>query len=412
VNPDVLVVGAGLAGCSVAWHLAPDHRVLVFDTAAEPGSEASRQNVGMLRRMGEDPFERTLARRTHTFLCDPGEDWEDLNPSRQTGAVFGLVGDPHQLHDAAAHLQTCDVPLESCPVPGEVAPAMSGGPYAHCWFLPEERVVDSPALLAGFLRGATRHGATFRLGTQVQSLIQEGERVVGVQTADGPVFADKVVLAAGAWCAVLAQSVGLNRPLIPLRRSVLRSESHALATAEHPYCWAEDEGLYLLPHEGSWLASPCDEAIAWPAAGSSSWEAPAEEASRWIKDRVEILFPTLARLSFAEGWSGLRTFAPDRRPVLGRDPALEGLWWAAGLGGFGVSCSYAVGEALAAWMREEDTPWLPAAAVSPGRPQASRWLIRPEGLPDRASLASASLPTQSRPKKRRAASGRPLEKPR
>ena len=392
MNPDVLIVGAGLAGCSLAWHLAPDHRVLVFDAAAEPGQEASRQNVGMVRRMGEDPYERTLARRTHAFLCDPGEDWERLHPSRQTGAVFGLVGDPHHLHDAAAHLQGCGVRLEACSRPGEVAQAMSGGVYAHCWFLPDERVVDSPALLAGFLGGARRQGVTFQLGTQVQALLQEGERIIGVRTPNGPVYADKVVLAAGAWCAVLAQSVGLNRPLIPLRRSVLHSASHPLATPEHPYCWVDDEGLFLLPRDGSWLASPCEETIAWPTAGSSSWEAPAARATPWTRARVETWFPALAQLPFSEGWSGLRTFAPDRRPVLGRDPALDGLWWTAGLGGFGVSCSYALGETVAAWMREQETPWLAPGAVSPTRPFANRWLIRPDGRPSGARLASASLP--------------------
>ena len=83
----------------------------------------------------------------------------------------------------------------------------------------------------------------------------------------------------------------------------------------------------------------------------------------------------LHNLRFTGGWTGLRTFAPDRRPFLGADPELDGLWWAAGLGGFGVTCSLGIGEALGAWMRGEDVPWLRPQGVSPGRALLSRWPV-------------------------------------
>ena len=86
-TPDVLVVGAGLAGCSVAWHLAPRARVLVLEQGVQPGAEASAQNAGMVRRLGEDPYERALALRTVARLDHLGPAFP-APPSRVVGAVW------------------------------------------------------------------------------------------------------------------------------------------------------------------------------------------------------------------------------------------------------------------------------------------------------------------------------------
>src|SRR5690606_16110974 len=125
---DVVVVGAGLAGCAVAWHLAPRARVLVVEQGEAPGAEATAQNAGMVRRLGEDPFERALAIRTAEWLADPGADWEGTEPSRVTGAVLALARDPFHLHDGVAHLRARGVRIEACDRPAEVAPALAGSP--------------------------------------------------------------------------------------------------------------------------------------------------------------------------------------------------------------------------------------------------------------------------------------------
>ncbi|MBW1880350.1 MAG: FAD-binding oxidoreductase, partial [Deltaproteobacteria bacterium] len=267
---EVVVVGAGLAGCSVAWHLAPSFDVLVLDQADQPGVEASAQNAGMVRRMGEDPWERALALRTVAFLEDPGADWADLAPSRKVGAVMGLARDPTHFHDATAHLRARGVRVEVCDRPGEVAPALRDSPLQRAWYLPDERVADAHALLTGFLRGARRHGARVRCGERVLGLRVERGRVVGVDTASGPVAAGCVVLATGAWSAHLAQTLGLHRPLVPLARTLLQSAPHPLSHPDHPWSWIDDVGIYVRPETGGWLCSPCDETVSFPAPGPGS----------------------------------------------------------------------------------------------------------------------------------------------
>ena len=378
MDTPVIIVGGGLAGCSTAWHLSHHTPVTLLEMGPEPGQEASAQNVGMVRRMGEDPCERALALRTHAFLEQPHPDWSEP-PSRRTGALLGLVRDPHHLSDAAAHLAAAGVPFEVCDRPPEVAPVLAGSRFSRGWYLPEERVVDAPGLVAGFLVGAQRRGTTVQTGQPVQRLLVHGGRIQGVQTQDGPIHSDRVVLAAGAWSAPIALTAGLNRSLVPLRRAAVRTAPHPLATDSHPWCWLDDVGVYARAEGGHWICSPCDEGLEQAPEGPGSTGPAMPGALQLLEEKLTRHLPLLANVPLQSNWTGLRTFAPDRRPLLGEDPELAGLWWAAGLGGFGVTCSYGVGEVLAAWMQGQETPWLRPATVSPARPQASRWLIRPAG---------------------------------
>lgn len=378
MHTEVAIVGAGLAGSSVAWHLAPHARVLVVDRGAQPGAEASADNAAMIRRLVEGPDERALAQRTHDFLEAPGPDWADQPPSVRTGAVVALVNASSTLHEAAARMAEAGVGIERVQDPGAVAPLLAGARLAHAWHLPDERVADPHALVAGFVRGAARSGASFRMHTQVEEIVCEGGRVRGLRTSAGDVDCERVVLAAGAWCGRLVEPLGLERPLYPLRRTLLHARRPPSA-ADHPWCWLDDVGLYLRPESGGWLGSACDEAL--DANAPMSRSSAGAYARALAQEKVALYLPAAEDLRWSGGWSGLRTFAPDRRPLLGADPEVEGLHWAAGLGGFGVTCSYAVGEAVAASVLGQPVPWLDEAAVSPGRSYpASSVLGLSEGL--------------------------------
>ena len=390
-EPRCLIIGGGLAGCSVASHVSRSGRVLLLEQGERLGAEASSQNAGMVRRLGEDPYERCLALRTWEALEEISRESERAVSSRRTGAWIGLRNDPHHLHDAVAHLRARGVEVVGRGA-GGVPPLAGDAAWSAAWWLPDERVVHAPSLVA-YLAGTARdHGAHLETGVQVERLWLESGRCVGVHTADGPIRADKVVLAGGAWCAGLAAEAGLYRPLMPVRRSVYRSTADERATEEHPWVWVDDEGVYARPFLGTWLISPCDEHLCWPESGAGSRTVPEVDAEALLRGKLAACLPELEGLTWSEAWAGLRTFAPDRRPGLGEDPALPGLWWAAGMGGFGVSCSMAVGEVLAAWMRGEEVSWMDSEGVSPGRDYPVSWPIREQGAIGRARLIKASMP--------------------
>ncbi len=364
---DVLIIGAGLAGTSVAWWLQPHASTLVLDQGEQIGLEASAQNAGMLRRFARDRVERALAIRSGELLIDLPGAWSAADPYRRTGGVIGLECGTTDFDEAISDLRGAGVTVEAlaCEDYERVAPALSGAALQQAWYLPEEGLLDAHALVQGFWSGARARGSRLLCGTQVDSLEVVAGRVVGVRTTRGPIRADLVVLAAGAWGAGLAKSVGLERPLVPLRRHLLQTSVEHRATRSHPYCWIDDVGIYARPEAGGWLVSPCDETQDFPGDGPGSrggveplYRALAEAKLGWH-------FPALADVHFSGGWTGLRTFPPDRRPWLGPDPELSGLWWAAGLGGFGVTCSFAAGEVVASRIMGRDVSYLDANDAMP-----------------------------------------------
>lgn len=378
----VIVVGAGLAGCSVAWHLAQRAEVVLLEAGPQPGAEASSQNAGMLRRMGEDPCERSLALRTHEILA---QDERFAGVSRVCGAVLALAHDHYHLHDARSHLTARGVPVESCDRPAELAPLLAGSPLPFAWWLPEERAVDAPALVERLVAGLPP--GVLRVNSPVSELLRRQDRVVGVQTADGPLYADAVVLAAGAWSGLLG-----GRALSPVRRSCVRSRPHALATDAHPWVWLDDVGLYARPDDGAFLLSPCDEFPEHPAPAPGSTGPLMPQAEERIAQRARTFLPALGGVEWVKAWSGLRTFAADRRPLLGADAAQPGLWWAAGLGGFGVTCCLGVGEVLATWLLGGTVDWLDAEAVRPDRLLPKAWPVRESGALNEARLRPVLAP--------------------
>lgn len=344
---DIVIVGAGLAGVGLAWHLAGKRRVTVVEQGAQPCAEASAQNAGMLRRLVVDAREREWACRSHdVFAATVPEDWRESPPFRRTGSVLAFMDEDAPMARAAAALRDRGVDVERLEddALAAAAPAMRGSPVRYGYYIESDGVCDSHALGSGFVRGARRRGVEFALDTTVDRLVCDADRVIGVSTSRGVIHADHVVLATAAWSPPFAQQVGVRRPLRPLARHLLFSEPHALATADHPWCWIEDAGLYVRPETGAFLCSPCDETEVAALRGIGSRRSIEPLGRAIAHDKLERLLPALADLRLRQGWVGLRTFTPTREALVGPDSERPGLFWMTGFGGFGVSCAFGAGE--------------------------------------------------------------------
>lgn len=362
----VTIVGGGIAAAALARQLAGDE-VTVLEQHARPFGEATGQSSGMIRRLGDDPVERALAVRSAAAMAARGE-------YAVTGGVVALRDDATAANDAAAHLRARGIPVDD---PGPVG-VLAGAPVRARLRVAVDGVTDPVALAAGWLRGS---GAAVRTGVRVLGLRSTGGRVDGVETDHGPLPADAVVLAGGAWAAGL----GPSTPLVALRRAVFRVEA-APDPRGAPWVWIDDRGLWARPEAETWLLSACEEVPDPPGPGAKTTTAPAPADLERLRAKVDELLPALSGFRVREGWTGLRTFAPDRRPTLGPDPAHPGVHWLAGLGGFGITCAWACAEVVAAGLRDREIPWLRTAQVAPDRSSLARFPIRPTGEASRAVL--------------------------
>jgi D-arginine dehydrogenase len=300
---DILIVGAGMAGASTAFHLTrrSDRRVVILEKEATPGVHSSGRNAAFIREYAGDDLVQPVTTAGAEFLRR-GE----LAEYRPCGSVLlGLGND-----DVSRHFPPARGRGRWCPLDG---------------------TIDAAGLLAAYLRGLD-----VRLNTEVLGREPRGGRIA-VHTDRGPFLCEILVNAAGPWAGRLG-----NLPLTPLKRHLYVTRPMPHIDPSWPFVWDVRHGLYFRPESGGLLLGPCDES---PSEPGDYTEDPAvlEDLHR----KLSTLQPALAEVSIQNSWAGQRTFALDRHFVIGFDPRQPGLFHVAGLGGHGVTASHEIGRVAA-----------------------------------------------------------------
>ena len=365
----VVVIGAGIAGATAAWHLAEHASVVMVEREAHPGAHATGRSAALLTETSGAVVVSALAAASRPFLAEPSAEFADHPLLSQRGLLWiARGGDQAALDRKTAEAEAAGVEVhrltgdQCCRLVGVLRPqAAVAGVYE-----PGAMTIDVDALLQGFLRGARRRGADLHLVAEVTEVVEKagGWRV---RAGDGHWDCDVVVNAAGAWCDAVAELAGLAPlGLRPLRRSVFVFPPPADVDASGwPMVWDVGDRFYFEPEGPMLLASPADEIPSDPC--------DARPLTEDIAIGVEELeaATTLQVRGVRRTWAGLRTFAPDRVPAAGFDPDHPGFFWLAGQGGYGIKTSPALGRLAAALITGECEP--PAltsesvAALSPAR---------------------------------------------
>lgn len=320
---DVAIIGAGFAGCATARALARRGvTAVVLEREARVGRYASGRGAGLGRQLAEDDATTALTVRGAALLRELGTPW------RETGGVLSF-DDPALAEAYVERAARHGVALEVVTAAAVRAwwPQLGALPIATALRIPTDGVIDLPAALALYAREAR---IVFGVSVERVEPAGAGARVV---TSRGEIEAAVVVDAAGAWAG---QATG-DPPLAALKRHLFVLE--AQVDPALPFLWhlGRDE-VYVRPDGDGLLACPCDET-----------DEPAGDAQP-DPSGVALLHARLpdAPRVVRRQWACQRSFTPDRRMRLGRDPARPWLVWAAGLGGHGATASAAVGEVVAA----------------------------------------------------------------
>jgi len=354
IAADVVVVGAGIAGAGVAFELARHCRVILLEAEEQPGYHTTGRSAAVYLKGYGNAVIRDLTAASETFLETPPEGFTSTRLIEPRGALSLLRQDQlDRLTPTLGHLQR-HVPAARELGPEEIlrlVPALRPDYAVAAIFDPDARDLDVDALFQGYLRGFKARGGELVGDAGVQEL----HRVQGSWqvTAGGRRYATPIVVdAAGPWADQLAVTAGLDRlGLVPKRRTALIvAGPDGFEVDGWPLVDDIDEQFYFRPQAGKLLCSPADETPVEPH------DVRPEELDIAIAvDRIERAIPLAVR-RIEHSWAGLRTFAPDKIPVVGFDPRTEGFFWLAGQGGYGIQTAPAMADLAGRLVRGEGPP--------------------------------------------------------
>ncbi len=366
---DVLIVGAGMAGVSLAAALGGRASVLLIEQEAQPAYHATGRSVAFWTESYGGPGIQPLTSASGPLLRTPGPQLSDRPFLGPRGAIHvGRAADAEAASAMLATFAPAGVAMEAM-APDALAAMLPGlrADWTVGLWEPSCADIDVAALFQASRAAALRAGATLRLGTRLLRARREGEGW-HVETDAGAIRCGIIVDAAGAWADTVARACGLA-PLgiAPLRRTVVQLRCPD-APADFPLVVDLAGDFYFKPAGTGriWL-SPHDETPDEPRD-----VAPEELDVAIAVDRFQAVVDW--RIEAVERkWAGLRSFAPDRLPVYGFDPRVPGFFWFAGQGGFGIQTAPAAALLGAALLLGDSLP-APVAAIDP-RPFAPTRLV-------------------------------------
>lgn len=373
IEVDVLVVGAGIAGASVAWRLArAGRRVLLLEREPQPGYHSTGRSAAMFMESYGPPQVRALTRASRAFYLDPPAQFCDAPLLHPRAALF--VAAPEQ----AAALDVLYRELQ--PDNPQLRRLSADQALALVPVLRPERVmggllddsgfdIDAHALLQGFLRGARAAGTVLRTDDQPVMAEYDGQSWRVGLASGAVVRAPTVVNAAGAWADELAARFGAAPVgLSPRRRSAFTfAPPPGVDIAAWPLVVDVDERWYFKPDAGQLLGSPANADPVPPHD-----VAPEELDIATGIHRIEEASTLQIRRPSAT-WAGLRSFVTDGEPVIGFDADCPGFFWLAAQGGYGIQSAAGASAVASALVQGLNLPddlvrqGVDAAAVSPRR---------------------------------------------
>ncbi len=365
---DVVVIGAGMAGASVAALLAGNLRVGVLEAEQQPGYHTTGRSAETFIVNYSAPGVRALTRASRGFLEAPPAGFADGPLMSQRGLIY--VASATEIDVLEAELAQADgmeriEPREF----NRLVPALADGPVVAAGYEANAQDLDVDRIHQGYLKLLKRCGGQLVCNTRVNT-VRHDAGLWQVSDGNTTYAAPVLVNAAGAWADVIADAAGVPRiGLQPLRRSVAIVEVSGAVPVDPN--WPLVAGVagdwYCKPEQRWLLVSPADETPSEPC------DAYPDDLDLAVGiDRMQTaLRYDVKRLH--RSWAGLRTFAPDRNLVNGFDAHYAGFYWLAGQGGYGIQTAPAMAAVAAANISGATLPrsllecGVDVAKLAPGR---------------------------------------------
>jgi len=357
-NFDLLIIGGGVMGSSIAYHLANDEfkgRIAVFEKDPTYEKASTELSVGGIRRQFSTEVNVLLSQYSLTFYQEFGERMEtegglpeiDFKPR---GYLF--LGSEKNWpilvkHQAFQKLLGVETQLLNVKETLQLIPDLNTEDLVGSSFSAGDGYMDPHSVLQGFVRKARHLGVEY-IHKEVVEILRKGDHLEGVKTKDGKTyFSSSIVNAAGPYAGDVGKMAGIEIPVVPVRRMVYLVKPPRLFDYDLPLT-IDTSGVYFLHETGRQILT-----------GKSRKEEPPGFNYVWDRNYFqEAIWPSLAHriplfdeLKVISGWAGLYEVNQwDSNGIIGEHPVVRGFYMAVGFSGHGFQQAPAVGKALSEWI--------------------------------------------------------------
>jgi sarcosine oxidase, subunit beta len=348
---EVVIIGSGIVGSSVAYHLAQAGctNVLVIEREAHQGKGSTGKSMGGVRAQFTTPVNIQMSLYSINFFAHFDEVMGHPADYRAHGYLFCATNERHLHYLRTNRALQMSLGLKNVEfvtreeilrmVPQLIVDDILGGT-----FCPTDGFVDPHSVMMGFMLKAREKGARLWLNTQVTGINVEKDRIVGVETTRGPVATPTVVNAAGPWAAGIARMAGAELPVEPLRRQLVPTEPFDQLPQRFPMVIDMSTGFHFR-REGKGILLAWNDPDEKPGFNTDVDPSFIEKILTRAAARVPCLAD--AAVNPRRAWAGLYEMTPDHHAIIGPAPNVKGLYFVNGFSGHGVMHSPASGKITA-----------------------------------------------------------------
>jgi sarcosine oxidase, subunit beta len=367
-SADVVIIGAGIVGSSIAYHLtaAGCRNVLVIERESSTGKGSTGKSMGGVRAQFSMPISIQMSLYSIPFYAEFEQRLGLPCDYRPQGYLFCATNEKQLDYLRMNYALQVKMGLKNVRLlAGEeihaMFPQLRADDILGGSFCSTDGFVDPYSAMTGFMTWACDHGATLWKNTKVTAIKKNANGVASVETTRGPISARKVVNCAGAWAADVAALAGIDLPVQPLRRMLVPSEPFDEFPHSAPMIIDMSNGFHFRPEARGFL-------LAWndpeetPGFKTDFDPGFIEKILTRAADRV----PCFASLPVnpKRAWAGLYEMTPDHHPILGEAPDVPGFFLANGFSGHGVMHAPATGKILSDLILTGKTDLIDASMLS------------------------------------------------
>jgi len=347
---EVVIIGSGIVGSSIAYHLAAAgcRDVLVIERETAQGKGSTGKSMGGVRAQFSTPVNIQMSLYSIPFYANFDERLGYPADYRPQGYLFCATSDKHLAYLRTNYQKQVGMGLKDVRlVTGDeirgLFPQLRADDIIGGSFCATDGFVDPYSAMIGLMTWAADHGAKLWKNAAVTGIQRDAQGICGVETTRGPVSTGKVVNCAGAWAAEVAAMAGIKLPVEPLRRMLVPTEPFDRFPHSAPMIIDMSNGFHFRPEALGFL-------LAWndpeetPGYKMDFEPAFIEKILTRAADRVPV-FENLA-VNPKRAWAGLYEMTPDHHPILGEAPGVSGFFLANGFSGHGVMHAPATGKIL------------------------------------------------------------------